>query len=280
MDESVPGAAGRGGFGTFRAVPPVVAPGAGRAGARREHLVVAVGGQAVAHPLVGGGALLGDVLGAAQVPGQRLLGVRPGDDVAGGQVVQLHPVAGPPQRAPGGQRVQRQGHRAARVVRGQQVPSGLVIHDDELGPGVEAVDPPGDRDLVRAGRDRPFHAERLVGRVEPGDVALHHGDGALALAHRLGLVREALVDPAAVHQGARGRDGALGQRQPPPAGQGVVHGGAEAVVRPRRPLGRRRPVQVAHPVPARAVQPGGQPGRRAGVEPPRHPLEAQLLHRE
>src|SRR5205823_13732394 len=32
------------------------------------------------------------------------------------------------------------------------------------------------------------------------------------------------------------------------------------------------------PVPAGAVQPGGQPGRRAGVEAPRHPLEAQLLH--
>jgi hypothetical protein len=54
---------------------PVVAPAAGRSGARREHLVVAVGGQAVAESLVGGRELLGDPLGAAQVPGQRFLGV-------------------------------------------------------------------------------------------------------------------------------------------------------------------------------------------------------------
>ena len=225
-------------------------------------------------------------LGAAQVPGQRFLAVRPGEDLAGGQVVQFHPVAGAPQDAARGQRVQRQGQRAAGVVRGEHVPSGLVVHHHELGPlpdsaapGVEAVDPPGDRDLVGAGRDRPFHPERLVGRVEPGDVPLDHRDGPLALAHRLGLVREALVDPAAVKQAARGRDGALGPRQPPPAGQGVVDAGAKAVVRPRRALRRRRPVQVAHPVPARAVQPGREPGRRARVEPPRHPLEAELLHR-
>src|SRR6185369_15771778 len=41
-----------------------------------------------------------------------------------------------------------------------------------------------------------------------------------------------------------------------------------------------RPVKVAHPVPAREVQPAGQPGRRARVEPPRHSLESQLLHRD
>ena len=37
-------------------------------------------------------------------------------------------------------------------------------------------------------------------------------------------------------------------------------------MRPRRALRRRRPVQVAHPVPARAVEPGAQPGGRAGVQ--------------
>jgi hypothetical protein len=120
-------------------------------------------------------------------------------------VVQFHPVAGPPQRPARGQRVQSQGHRTARVIGGEQVPSGLVVHHHQFGPaglgraGVETVDPPGYRDRVGARRDRPFYPERLVFRVESGDVPLDHGDGPLALAHRLGLVREALVDPAAVH---------------------------------------------------------------------------------
>src|SRR5712691_5291153 len=99
--EAVPGAAGRGGFGAFWAVAAVVAPAARGARAGREHLVVAVGGQAVAHPLVGGRALLGDIFRAAEVPGQRVIGVRPGEDLAGGQVVEFHPVARPPQPAPG-----------------------------------------------------------------------------------------------------------------------------------------------------------------------------------
>ncbi len=89
----------------LRAVPQVVTPPAGRAGPRREHLVQPVGGQAVTHPLIGRRALLGDILGAAKVPGQRFVGVRPGQDLASGQVVQLHPVTRPPEHPPGGQRV-------------------------------------------------------------------------------------------------------------------------------------------------------------------------------
>ena len=41
----------------------------------------------------------------------------------------------------------------------------------------------------------------------------------------LGLVGEALVDPAAVDEPARGGRGPLGQRQPPPAGQRIVDAG-------------------------------------------------------
>ncbi len=51
-----------------------------------------------------------------------------------------------------------------------------------------------------------------------------------------------------------------------------------AVVGPRRPLWRRRAVQIAHLVPARAVQPRAQPGGRACIKPSRHTLEAELFH--
>ena len=67
-------------------------------------------------------------------------------------------------------------------------------------------------------------------------------------------------------------------RPPPPKGPPWAHNSLGASVHNALAGWWRLPVQVAHPVPARALQPGGQPGRRAGVEPPRHPLEAQLLH--
>src|ERR1035438_1433487 len=85
--EAVPGAAGDGGGSAFWAVAQVVAPSAGWAGTRGEHLVVAAWGQSVAHALVGRRTLRGDALGAAEVPGQRLVGVGPDQDLAGGQMV-------------------------------------------------------------------------------------------------------------------------------------------------------------------------------------------------
>src|SRR5450755_5191528 len=69
-DLAVPGAAGDGGGGAFWAVAQVVAPSAGWAGTRREHLVVTAWGQSVAHALAGRRTLRGDALGAAEVPGQ------------------------------------------------------------------------------------------------------------------------------------------------------------------------------------------------------------------
>jgi pimeloyl-ACP methyl ester carboxylesterase len=68
--DAVPRPPGHGGRRALRAVPQVVTPAAGRARARREHLVVAIGGQAVTQPLIGRRALLRDVLGPAQVPGE------------------------------------------------------------------------------------------------------------------------------------------------------------------------------------------------------------------
>ena len=89
----------------------------------------------------------------------------------------------------GGERVERQGKRAARVVGAKQVAAGFVVDDHDLGasfasrPAVEAVDAAGDGDLVGAGGHRSFHAERFVGGVELGDVGLDHGDRTFSLAH-------------------------------------------------------------------------------------------------
>jgi len=58
--------------------------------------------------------------------------VREADDVAARQVVQLDAVAVAPQRAPGGQRVQGEGLRAARVTVGQRPPARFVVDDHKL----------------------------------------------------------------------------------------------------------------------------------------------------
>ena len=64
-----------------------VAPAAPLTWPRREHLVTAIGGRAGPVPLVGGRALGRDVLGPAQLPPQRLVGVLPGQHPAGRQVM-------------------------------------------------------------------------------------------------------------------------------------------------------------------------------------------------
>ena len=286
LGQGVPGAVRGGGLLAFRAGPLVVAPAAAGRRLRREHLVVLGRGELRAHPLIGLGALLGHLLGPPQMPPQGLVGVRPGEHLPARQVMQLDLPAVAVQRARGGDRVQRERERTARVVHREQVAAGLVVDHDELGavravrarPGVEPVDPTGDRDHLGSRRHRPLHPDRLVGRVETGDVQLHQPARPVPVAGRLRAGREALADPALRDEPARGLHRAPRQRQPPPAGQRVVHARADAVVRPRRPLGHHRPVEVAHPVPARAVQPGGKPGRRARVETPRHALEAELLH--
>jgi hypothetical protein len=274
---------------------PVVAPAAPRTGTRREDLVNLVIRQsrrpaglidvrAAPEPLIGRGALRGDVLGPAQLPGQGLSRVFPGQHPASRQMMQLHPPARPAHHTLGRERVQRQRQRRPRVVHGQHVPAGLVIHHHELAraaraaPFIQPVDPPGHRDQVGARRHRTFHPDRLAGRIQAGHVRLHQAPGPAAVPGGLCRVGKALVDPAALKQVAGGRDRSPLARQPPPPGQRVVHARAQAVVRPRRALAWRRPVQVAHPVPARAVQPGAQPGRRARVKPPGHALEAKLLH--
>ena len=228
----------------------------------------------------------------------------PAQHPPGRQVVQLDGVAGAAQHPARGYRVEREGHRGPRVVDGQQATAGLVVDHDEfalgrpgpghrravawltgvLGPGVpggpvvQAVDPAGDRDQVGLGRDGPFHPGRLAVGIEPGHVVLDHRPGAAQVLRALGVIGIPVGEPAAREQ----RAGRLGRPflpvQPPPPGQRVVHAGAQAVVRPRRALRWRRPVQVRHPVPSRAIQPGPQPARRARVQPPRHSLEAKLFH--
>jgi superfamily II DNA/RNA helicase len=129
LAESIPGAVrGRRG-GSLRAVPYVIAPPAPAARARREDLVAA---PAVARALVGLRAFTGDRLGPAQLPGERLVGVVPGQHLTGRKMMQFHPGTGPVQRAGGGQRVDRERQRAAGVVDGERVPPGLVIDHDKL----------------------------------------------------------------------------------------------------------------------------------------------------
>ena len=213
--------------------------------------------------------------------------------------MQLDPQARLPQHPARGQRVQRQGHRAAGVINGQAAPPGLVVHDDQLGgwgcggpgggsrrhgsrrhgPAVQPVDAAGERNELGAGGDGALHPGGLGRGVQAGHVGLHQLAGPGPLAGGLHRVGEPVGQPAAFQQVPGGRHGAPGQWQPPPAGQGVVHAGPHAVVRPGRPLRRLRAVQVRHPVPARAVQPVGQPGRGARVQPPRHALETELFHR-
>ena len=234
-------------------------------------------------PLVRYGALLGDGFGAAQLAGQRLLAVLPGEDPAGWQMMEFNPPAGPPHHPLGRERVERERQRRPGVVHAEHVPAGLVVHHHKVAgpcrptPVIQAVDPPGHGDQVGSGRHRALHPDGLAGRVQAAHVGLHEAPGPAPVAGRLLRVGEAVREPALLEQTTRGGHGPLPARQPPPSGQRVVHARAEAVVRPRRALAGRRAVQVAHPVPARALQPGAEPGRRAGVKPPRHTFEAELL---
>ena len=95
---------------------------------------------------------------------------------------------------------------------------GLVVHHDKLGallargPLIQPVDAPRHGDAVGTGRDRPLHAQRLVGRVQRSDVGLHHRAGAGPLPGGLLFVREALADPSCLQQLTGGGHATAGQR--------------------------------------------------------------------
>jgi len=216
--DAVPRAAIGAGRGADGAVLPVITPATARPRTRREHLVAACGGQAAAKGRVGVAALSRDVLGPAQLPRQRLVRVLPAEHDPGGQMVQFDPAARAPQRPGRGHCVDSQGERAAGAVGGEQVTPGLVVHDDKLGaqlargPLIQPVDAPRHGDAVGTGRDRPLHAQRLVGRVQRSDVGLHHRAGAGSLPGGLRLVREALADPSCLQQLTGGGHATAGQR--------------------------------------------------------------------
>src|SRR5262249_59307797 len=106
-------------------------------------------------------------------------------------------------------------------------------------------------------------------RVERGHVPLDHLPGQAAVDLRLRRAGVTLLDPATLDQVTRGRDGALRAAQPPPAGQRVVHAGAEAVVRPRRAPGRGGAAPRGPPGPGPAGPPPAPPGGRAPGHAPR-----------
>ena len=218
VGDAVPRAAIGAGRGTNGAVLPVVTPATARPRTRREHLVVLCRGQAAAKGRVGLAALSRDVLGPAELPRQRLVRVLPAKHAPGGQMVQFDPVARAPQRPGRGHCVDSQGERAAGAVGGEQVTPGLVVHHDKLGAAsargllIQPVDPPRHGDAVGPGRDRPLHAQRLVGGVQRRDVGLHHRAGAGSLPGGLPFVREALADPSCPQQLTGGGHAAAGQR--------------------------------------------------------------------
>jgi pimeloyl-ACP methyl ester carboxylesterase len=284
LRQPVPRAIGLARGGALRAMRPVVAPATARPWPGREHLVQPAVGLPGPVLQVRSGAFSSDVLGPAKLPVQRGGRVLPGEDPPGRQVMQLDPAAGPPQHPLGGKRIERERQRASRVVNRKQVLAGLVVDDHELSgavrpaPVIEPVDPAGHGDLAGLHRDGPLYPGRLMGRIEPAHIAFDHLPGLVPVQRRVLGAGEALVDPASLQQLPRRRDRPLRPRQSPPVGQRVVHARAEAVVRPRRSLRRWRAVQIGHPVPARAVQPGGQPRRRAHIQRCRHGVKAQLLH--
>jgi len=96
-----------------RAQRAEIAPSATGSRARRERLVHLPRGQPGAEPLVGVAALGRDPLGPPHVPVQGRRGVLPGVHLAGGQMVQFHPVARRVEDPRRGQRVQRERQRGS-----------------------------------------------------------------------------------------------------------------------------------------------------------------------
>src|SRR3954468_2593654 len=123
--------------------------------------------------------------------------------------------------------------------------TGLVVDDNELlAATIQSVDAARHGDPLGAHRYRPLDADRLAVRVDPFDIALHHVGGTVTPGQALLIVAEAETDPLLTHQRGRRLRRAPVDRQGPPGGERCVDGGTEAVVRPRRALGRRRPVDV------------------------------------
>ena len=252
--------------------PDEVAPAAGRRRRGREARCQTVGVQTAPVRRVGRPRLLGDRLGPAQVPGQRLGRVlvrRRPRRWAGGAARPARTARRNVRAAASG--VERQRQRAARVETLQRPPAGLVVDDHELAAAVgtsrvvEPVDPAGQRRAPRCAsptvRSTPSGSSL---RVEPLDVALDHRRGPAprqrrdcSSSRKPSRSQPCSSSTPAAAAARRGRRPAASQ---PASAMCTLaprllcaHGG---------PFGRRRPVEVGEPVAARAVEPGGEPGRR------------------
>jgi hypothetical protein len=93
--------------------------------------------------------------------------VLPDVHVAGRQVVQLDPSAGPSQRSLGGGCVDGQCNRGTGVVDAEEVPAGLVIDHDEpiVAAVVDPVDAAEQGGVRGLDSDGPLDPERLFLRV-------------------------------------------------------------------------------------------------------------------
>lgn len=216
------------------------------------------------------------------MPPQRLLGVLPLSHSPRRQMMQLHPPTRLPQRPPSSQRVQRQRLRPPSIIRSQHMPPSLVVHDHQLPvPVIDPVHSPlGNNPLSRRGNP-PLHPQRLERDVQRRHVVVHPSPSPLPIHGSLVDVPKPLGLPLPVHQ----RHRLL--RRPPISGQieqrlqRVVHNSPQRVVRPSPTPGRRRPVQVRHPEPTRAVRPRVELRGRDAHEPTRcrgAEVEAELFH--
>src|SRR5205814_7963350 len=118
--------------------------------------------------------------------------------------------------------------------------------------------------------------DRLVVRVEPGDVSLQPGERAPEDLALLGLVPVALADPGGLEQDRQLLGASPLGRQTVPAAQRRVYARADRVVRPGRPFRRSRPGDVGEPVAAGRGLTGGLPARRTHGQLRWHPVEAQM----
>ena len=207
-------------------------------------------------------------------------GVLPGVYFAGGQMVQFHPAARRVEDPRRGQRVRagpaRSGHRRWTAAGGRSCNPRRQARPVRLGRAGHRAGRSGVRRdlLVWCRRSAPRPAGRLPGPGWPRRARPCHAPWRAA--PRTARVRRSpprsspcpAIRPRPPRCTPAGAAATTGQR--------VVHARAEAVVRPRRALGRGGPVQVGHPVPAPAVQPRTQPGQHPG-QPPRHAVQDRLV---
>ena len=172
LGEAIPGTARDGGALPRLAMAQVVAPSAPGTSARREHLILpAAGSPARIWPSASAHSAA-RLSARRKVPGERLVGVLPRDHLATWADGAVRPacshgaVTGTPPARTGRAQARRARHPwSAGAARSCSRRRQARRHHHPRR-GVQPVDAAGYGDQLGAGRDRPLHADWLVGRVE------------------------------------------------------------------------------------------------------------------